>query len=94
VYTVHKVLFWEAKIGQIALYSVVFIAVFPTIPSAFKVRQKDAGKTMQKPGSVCFRELSKALKLAPVGIQPDCAFERLKSGDEFFFSPAWVFIRH
>lgn len=28
-----------------------------------------------------FRELSKALKLASVGIQPDCVCERLKSGE-------------
>lgn len=59
------------------LYSVVFIAVLFPILSAFKGRQKDA--LVQNPGSAFFRELSKALKLASVGIQPDCVCERLKS---------------
>lgn len=73
---IRKVLFWRAKI---TLYSTVFIAVLFPRPSAFKGRQKDA--LVQNPGSTFFRELSKALKLASVGIQPGCVCERLKSGE-------------
>lgn len=52
---------------------------FFSIPSAFKIERKDA--LVKNRGSVCFEKLSKALKLASVGIEPDCACERLKSGE-------------
>lgn len=73
-----KSFFARQRLGRslsIQLFSLLF---FFSILSAFRSERKDA--LVKNPGSVCFGDLSKALKLASVGIEPDCACERLKSG--------------
>lgn len=73
-----KSCFVGQRLGRL-LFIQLFLLLFFFLPSAFKVRQKDA--LVQNPGSAFFREPSKALKLASVGIQPNCVCERLKSGE-------------
>lgn len=79
------------RLGRLLSIQLFLLLSFPLYPLPSK-----SGKRMQNPnpGSACFRELTKALKWASVGIQHDCAFERLKSGDAFHQSGFLYSLRH